>query len=453
MTKGQPDFTKGNIAKHIKYLAVPASVGMFFTTMYNVVDTYYAGEFSTDALAALSLSFPIFFIILAFSFGTATGVSVLVANAIGAKRNNQARKYFTQSVSYSLILSVFLTIIGILLMEKVFVFMGAEAKYLHFALDYTRVIFLGSVFFVFSFLLEFVLNALGDTRTPRNAMILGFVLNIFLDPWFLFGGFGLPALGIAGVAYATIATTAISVIYKFCKIYELGFLKGFNYRNLIPQKKIFREISEQGFPSSMNMMTVSFGIFIITYFVGVYGKEAVAAYGITTRIEQIAVLPAMGLNTAVMTLVGQNNGAKKYKRIGKILHKAIQYGSVIMLFGTAFIYFGAEGLMKFFTDDSDVIAIGVENLHIVAFLAYAYFLLFIYIAALQGIKKPAFAFWLGLYRQLLLPLVIFYLITRIWHLEIIYIWWGIFAINWSAVAITVFYARKQFAKLHINELE
>ncbi len=446
----KPDFTKGSISKHILYLAVPASIGMFFNTMYNVVDTYFAGKYSLDALAALSLSFPVFFLILAFSFGVGNGVSVLIANAEGEKKPDKSKIYIAQSFSFSLIISVFLTLIGILFLEDVFIFLGAEGNYLKLALQYTNVIFLGSVFFVLMFLFNSILSALGDTRSFRNTLILGFFLNIFLSPWFLFGGFGLPAFGIAGIAYATILINVISILYMLHKICKRGLLKYFQFKYLIPQKNIFREIAEQGFPASLSMLTVAVGVFVITYYVGTYSKEAVAAYGITTRIEQIALLPTVGLNTAVLTLVGQNNGAKKYERITEILSKSLKYGAFLIVIGTVFIFFGAEMLIKFFTDDLNVLEIGVENLKIVVFLAYAYVLIFIYTSALQGIKKPAFALWIGVYRQLVLPPLIFFLVAKVWQLEIVFIWWGIFLINWSAAIITIFYARSKLRRLTLK---
>ncbi len=435
------------ISKLIKQIAIPASIGFFFNTMYNVVDTYYGGLQSTQALAALSLSFPIFFIILAMGSGIANGATALIANSLGAGKKDQAEKFACQAISFSVLFSIILTTAGLLISPFLFKIHGAEGEYLQIALSYANVIFYGAIFFLLTHSLNGILIAEGDTKTFRNLLIIGFFLNLILDPWFMFGGLGLPAMGLAGVAWATVTIQFILSLILFIKIRSREPFKNLHPKHLIPDWQYYRAIIKQGFPASFGMMSIALGIFIVTYFISSFGKSAVAAYGIATRIEQIAVLPAIGLNIATLTLVGQNNGALKFDRVREVYSKNLKYASRLILIGMIIIFFLAEKLMSLFAQDLNVISIGSEYLRITILMYLTYIIINISIATLQGIKKPLFALWLGLYRFLIMPGIILSVLIKTFDLPITSIWWALVLINWSAALFTLFYTKKKLAKL------
>ena len=197
----------------------------------------------------------------------------------------------------------------------------------------------------------------------------------------------------------------------------------------------------------MNMMSVALGIFVITYFLSEFGQNVVAAFGAATRIEQIVLLPALGLNVAALSLASQNSGAKRYDRVRELVRVSMRYGALITGVGGLLLFFGGEFLMGLFTTDASVIEIGSHYLRIAAFLEFSYVVLFLNTSILQGLKKPAFALWIGVYRQLVMPIGFFWLATRVLGFELDGIWWGIFCINWSAAAVSVFYARRMVAKM------
>lgn len=435
------------IPKLIQGIAIPASVGFFFNTMYNVVDTYYGGLQSTQAIAALSLSFPIFFIILAMGSGIANGATALIANSLGAQKYEQAEKYGCQAISFSILFSIILTSAGLLLAPTLFKILGAQGEYLNIALSYVNVIFYGAVFFLLTHSLNGILIAEGDTKTFRNLLILGFGLNLIFDPWFMFGGLGVPALGLAGVAWATVIIEALLSLVLFFKMRTRAPFKHLHIKHLIPDWEYYKNIMKQGFPASVNMMSVAIGIFITTYFISSFGKSAVAAYGIATRIEQIAVLPTIGLNMATLTLVGQNNGALKFSRVQETYSKALKYASQLTLLGMIIVFFFSEKLINLFTQDPEVINIGTNYLQIAVLMYLTYIILNISLATLQGIKKPLFALWLGLYRFLIMPGIILFTLIKIMHSPITSIWWALVFINWSAAIFTLFYTRNKLKKL------
>jgi len=437
------DLTTAPISKLIRQLAVPASIGLFFNPMYNVVDTYFGGLISTQTLAAMSLSFPVFFMIIAMSNGTATGTTALIGMALGAKNRGEARIYAIQGITFGVLTGGILMLVGWYVSPAIFSLLGASENYLGECVLYMNAIFAGSIFFVLIHVFNAMLNAQGDTKTFRNFLIVGFLLNIVLDPWFIYGGLGMPAMGIRGIAAATVLIQIIGCGYVGRRACRTGLLAGGTMREAIPRIQHFKEIARQSFPSSLNYMTIGLGIFVITYFLSQFGKEAVAAYGVAIRVEQIALLPTIGLNIATLSLVAQNYGAQRFDRIHETLKKSLQYGAVISMIGTIGVFWLGRYLIGVFTDDAQVIQIGSAYLKIDAFVLYAYVILFVNIATLQGMKRPMFALVIGMYRQIVAPYLVFYLVTHIFDVGVVGIWWGIFIVTWSAAIITIFYARRE----------
>ncbi|HXE97327.1 MAG TPA: MATE family efflux transporter [Dongiaceae bacterium] len=441
------DLTSAPIPQLVRRLAIPAGTGFFFNTMFNVVDTWYGGQLSTSALAAMSLSFPVFFLILSIGSGVSTGATALIGNALGRKDHDEARRYLSQSLSFALFHALLLAAAGLALAPRIFTLMGARGEYLAHALSYMNVIFAGSPFFLLNFVMNAILNSHGNTMAYRNFLIVGFFLNLFLDPWFMYGGAGFPALGLAGIALATVFIQCLGGFYLFGQLSKTGSMPSFRLSDLRPRWSYFRELFRQGFPSAMNMMTVSLGIFIITWFVGRFGEQAVAAYGIGTRIEQIALLPVMGLNISTLALTAQNFGAKRIDRIRETLKVSLRYGTLLAVTGTAAALLFRRELMGIFTADRSVIDAGAGFLAVEAYVLPAYVLLYISVSTMQGIKMPLFGLIIGLYRQIAGPSFVFHLLTTVMGLGLIGIWWGIFGITWSAAMIVVIYVSRTLAKL------
>ena len=437
----------------IAQLAIPASIGMFFNTMYNVVDTYFSGLISTEAIAALSLSFPVFFVILAIGFGISTGATALIANALGAGDDKKAQLYAIQSVSFTFIISMALMLVGLYAAPFLFGLLGASGTYLAISLSYINIIFYGLVFFSLTFVLNAILTAQGDTKSLRNVLIIGFFLNLLFDPWFIYGGFGLPALGLPGVAWATILIQLFSTLFMGMRVIRTGLICRECWPMFVPRRHFFWDIAKQGFPASLNTMSIAIGIFIITWFLSKYGQTAVAAYGIATRVDQIAILPIMGLTTATLTLVGQNNGAALYHRCREVYRKALLYGILITTVSMISVFFFPHAIMQIFTEDNAVVNIGAFYLRISAFIYWAYIILFVAVAALQGLKRPLYAIWIGLYRQIIAPAIVFYALASLLGLGLTGIWWGIFLVTWSATIFTLFYVRSTMNTMFVRVAE
>ncbi len=448
-THGMPprlDFIDTPVPQLIRKLAVPTSVGFLFNTMFNVVDTYFAGQISTSAQASLALSFPVFFMILSMGMGIGTGTTALISNALGRRNEDKAKIYARQALVFGFVLSVVLAIVGYLVVPYLFRFMNAEGEYLDQALRYMNVILISTVTFLLNGILNGILSSRGDTRSYRNFLVAGSILNVGMDPLLINGFWFIPPLGISGIALATVFIQAAGVIYMGYRVRCTELFARIEPELFKPRRSYFREIAYQGFPASINMMTIAIGIFIITYFVSKFGKDAVAAYGIATRIEQIALLPTIGLNIAAITIVGQNFGAGVFDRVKIAYRKSLKYGVIIMSAGMVWVFFLSDQLMKLFTGDTPVIGIGAHYLKIAVVIFNSYVLLNISVAILQGLKKPMFAIWIGLYRQVIMPVAVFSLFVDVWDFGLNAIWWGIAANNWTAAIIAVLFTLKKLHK-------
>ncbi|MSM41061.1 MAG: MATE family efflux transporter [Geobacter sp.] len=441
MTTNNTDLLHQPIPRLLRQLAVPVGVGFFFNTMFNVVDTFYAGRISTSAIASLALCFPLFFVIIAVGVGILMATTSLIGHGLGAGRLEDAKRYAAQAFSFALVHALLVTVAGIVATPWIFTRMGASGEYLALAVGCMRALFSGSVFFLGNYVCNAILSATGDTRSFRNFLVAGFLLNLLLDPWFMYGGFGLPPLGLPGIAWATVAIQGMGGFYLLRRVIGTGLLTPFSAWHFIPRKDSFIRLFSQGVPASLNMLTVSLGIFVITWFIGRYGTSAVAAYGICTRVEQIVLLPVMGLNIATLTLVAQNYGAGQFARVSETPGTALRGGLLLMAFGSVAVFLGGGVLLKLFTRDPEVIAAGIGYFRVNAFVLGAYVILYINNAALQGLQKPAFALWIGLFRQLAAPLVAFPLLAGYLGWGLSGVWWGILLVTWIAAAMSVIYTR------------
>ncbi|MEO1857678.1 MAG: MATE family efflux transporter [Rubritalea sp.] len=442
-----PSLTSGSLPLHIRRIALPMSIGYFFNTMYNVVDSFYAGRISTEALAAMALSFPLFFIIVAISGGLARGASALIANAIGAKDKDLEATLSGQVFSLACVCALAVSIFGLSTATPLFKMLGASDNYLSLATSYTTPLFIGAVFFLLSSMSNAILLAHGDSKTYSRVLIIGFFLNLILDPWFLYGGFGLPAMGIKGIACATVLIQAIGGFYLFSVVVRRGHVTLRCTEHLKPKLKTYGQILRQGIPTSFNLMSIAMGFFVTTYFLKFYGEGAVAAFGVGTRIEQMALLPAIGLGSAIVSIVGQNNGAGEIERVRECVRLCFKYGLYLIITASVLLFVFATPLVQLFTEDSEVIETGTRYVRIVSFIQWAYVAGFIYIGFLQAMKRPMYGFAEALTRKVILPLVVFSLVVHFFQLSLEGFWMAMCAINIVMAGITISYGQSVLRRL------
>jgi len=442
MEKSNHLITK-DIKKLIIQIAIPSSVGMFFNTMYNVVDTFYVGLISTVAISALSYSFVVYFMLLSISFGLSSAITVYVGNSLGKKRISLAKIYTTNGISFFAFVSLLLCLFGFLFSKDIFTLMGASGEALELALSYTYIILIGTIPMLLGLGANAVLVAQGDTKSYRNTLIFGFVLNLILDPLFIYGYGFIPSFGFSGVALATVLIQFLTTAYIFRKLFKTNLFEIDKFYKKLPNLKAFKELSKQAIPASLNMFLMSLGTMIITYFVSDYGHLAVAGFGIGYRVEQIILLPMLGLNIAVSTIVANNFGAKNFDRIDEVVRKALLYGYIMSAIGVGLLVVFGKYIIMIFSTDAVVLDIAYIYVVFESLIFFAFITIFISNSTLQGIKKPLAVPLVSFYRQILLPSIILFFVVKVYHLDIIFVWLSMLFIVYSAAIFIFFYTKKQ----------
>lgn len=426
----------------IRKLAIPASVGTLFQTLYNIVDTFFAGKISPEALSALAKSFPIYFILIASSIGITVAGTSLIGNSIGEKNQKKASTYFSQLIIFSLILTLFITYIGLSYSDNVFILMGSSDEVKNLGLDYTNIIFYGSFLFIVVVALNSLLHAEGDTKTYRNALIIAFLLNIFLNPILIFGFWFIPAFGMKGIGIATLIAQLVSLIIIFDKVLKSKLIKDLIINNFIPKIYYFKNIFFQSMPIIISICGYSVASAIVFKYAGLSGEYAAAGYGAGTRIEQVVLLPILGINTAIITIIAQNFGAKNILRIKQTYITAIKYAFIIMIISSLFVYLLAEIITGLFSNDLNVIEFGKLYLQISAFVLPAYPIFFLSNGFFMALKKSENALVANIFRNVIFPFLVFYTaiyynsdFTNFFWLWVFYNW--IFSLSY--LGYTLFY--------------
>jgi len=434
----------------LKKIAIPASTGTLFQTLYNIVDTFFAGKISANALAAIAKSFPLYFIIIATGVGIVSASNALISNSLGAKDDRTASLYVAQSLLYSVIVSILVTIVGLSFSDDLLKFMGSDQETIRLATDYLDIIFFATFIFLIQISLNGALNAQGDTKSYRNVLIVSFFLNIGLNPLFIFGLGPIPAFGIAGLAIATVIAQFLGLIYLAYKVYCCELKQYLSPQCFLPKINLIKNLTNQSVPMMMNMFMIGLGIYNILFFVSKFGYLAAAGYGSALRIEQILLLPVIGLNTAVLTIAGQNFGAKLFDRVDESYTKAIMVGSSFMILAGVIVFLLADNIVSIFTDNQEVIDFGADYLKVAAFIGPVYPVFFITNALFQAIKKPIYTVIITFSRLVLLPFSTMSVVVFVLNGSFKDLFLGLFFINWTfgilVFLFSKYYMKKLFSK-------
>ena len=420
--------------------------GSMFQTLFNLVDTFYAGKISSDALAALAKAFPLYFIIISAGIGIVAGCNSLIANSLGANNKVAASIYSYNTFVYAFFLAIFITLIGTIFSYDLLKLMGSTNDSIVLSKKYTDIIFLGTIVFLILTSFNAILYAQGDTKTYRNVLIIGVILNIILNPIFIFGLFFIPEFGIAGLAISTVLIQFGASIYLYYKVSKTELKIIPKISNFFIRKNFLLNIFNQSMPITMALFLVATGSYILLSFINIFGDQAVAGYGAAVRFEHLFSLPVIGLNTAVISIAGQNFGARRYDRIKEVYFKSIIIGIAIMCFSGVIIYVLSEPIIRIFSNDLEVIKYGSSYLKIAAFIFPIYPVFFISHALFTALKKTFIIFYSNLFRMVFLPFIIVWLILNVMGGHFQDIFYGLLLMNWILGIIMLLIARTLMIK-------
>jgi len=356
-----------NPSKALWSLAIPIMFGMGIQTLYNLVDMIFIGRLGGQSIAGIAFNMPLFFLVLGLTMGLGTGVTSSIARFIGQDNKKEADNSAEHAIVMGIVISIFLCSLGLMFGKTILSFFGAEGDILFIAWEYLHVMCVGMPFMIFSGFFRSILAGEGDMKFPMMVAGLGTVLNIFLDPIFIFdlenyGGIGF-GLGVAGAAMATV----ISQVIVFCVFIYMLFVKEHSYitfrlKDFSFSTDIIWDIVKVGLPASLSMIVMAIGQGVFNKILIHFSADTVAAYQVAGRLDMLVFLPIFSIAASLTTLVGMFFGAKEYDALRFTIRYGIVSAFCITLLSSAFIYFFADLMVGFFTDDDLIISIAVSFL-------------------------------------------------------------------------------------------
>ncbi|GAA0302882.1 MATE family efflux transporter [Halarchaeum salinum] len=318
------DLTSGGIAKPLFFLSLPIVITNLFQTAYNLADTFWLGQYSTDALAAISFAFPMVFLLISLGLGISVAGSVLVAQFTGAGAQAEAEYAASQTVTFAVLASLLLGGIGYVFVDEFLAIMGASADVLPMATGYMEFISLG-LFSMFGFaVFVSLMRGYGDTVTPMLVMFGSVVLNIVIDPFLIFGWGPFPALGIEGAAIATVFSRALAFAVGLAIMFRGTRGVRIHLRDMAPDFDYLRRLARIGIPASVEGTGRALSMNLLLLIVAFFPDTVVAGYGIGTRVFSVVFLPAIAVARGVETMTGQNIGAGEPDRAERAATLAAQ---------------------------------------------------------------------------------------------------------------------------------
>lgn len=358
---------EGKILNSLTSLAWPIIMANILQTAYQLIDTFWLGRLGANAVAAVSISFPILFLVLSLGAGLTLAGTVIVSQFKGAGDQKMINFSASQTVMVVFLISIFLALIGYLGASPLMNLIGAGPEILTDSVTYFQVSSWGFVFLFMFFLFQSLMRGIGNVLLPMYIVLGTVFLNLVLDPLFIFGYGSIPGYGVAGAAIASVITQGLSAFAGIAILF--GGKRGIkiNLVDMKPKWEWVKRLFSLGIPASLEQSSRAAAMTLMVMLVTSYGSEVVAAYGIGARILSLVIVPALGFAIATTTLVGQNIGASKIKRAEKIgdLSSKIAFFGLTAIGLLLFVF--AETLTRFFVpNDPQVIRDGAKFIRIMA---------------------------------------------------------------------------------------
>ena len=436
---------EGSVWKSILLIALPVTFANILQTVYQLIDTFWVGRLGTDAVAAVSLSFPILFFLMSLAMGMATAGAILVSQHNGKNEPQTVSLVTAQTLTLVTILSFCVACIGYWISPLILSYMTEDTLLWAEATSYLQISFWGMPAMFCYMIFQSSLRGVGEVRFPMIVILGTVILNFFLDPLFLFGWGKLPPLGITGVAYATIITEYLSALIGFISLFIGIHGVHIQFRQLIPQKKWIHRLFVLGFPSSIEMSSRSLGAVLMTFLVSTLGTLAVASYGIGSKVLSFVILPALGFAIASSSLVGNNLGAQQHERTQQIIRTGMHIAFGVLSFIGMIAFVGAETIAHFFVPEEKELII--ESALFIRIMALS----FGFIGGqmvINGTFKAAGMTGMSMFFALFQTFVLFvtgYLLSTIFQFGMLGIWIAHPISNIAAFALAFsFYRQKQW---------
>jgi len=409
-------------------LTIPMAIGLFVNSIYILVDTYFLGsKIGTSAISALGYVMPFYFVIMGITFGLSAGTTTMIAQYIGKQDKNRAELVAQNSILMAFCFSILIFTFIYLFGKELLSLQGIGPNILVLALEYFYIMAYGSVFLIFSIFIRGILIGEGESMLPMWGLGIGTILNIILDPFFI------DYLGIKGAAYATMISQilVVSIFLYFILIKQSTYIK-FSFKSLTFDFQIWKEIFHIGIPTSISMLIMSAGLFIMN---SIFIKDAhVAAYNLSHRIENFVSLTLVALSSSQVTILSMFYGAKRIDLIKSMVRYTTMWAILISSFFSIIIYFFIEDIAPLFLTASSLKEIAMSEKAIKTTVDYYKVMIFIYpfvgiamvsTRAMLAIGKAWPTMVITLLRVIVLQCTLTYIFISVMNKDIYWAWYGI----------------------------
>lgn len=427
MTNRSKDLTNGKITPLLARLTWPMIFGMLGMVIFNLADTYFIGRVGVNELAAIGFTHPVVMLVGSIGIGMGIGTSSLISRMIVSEKRMEVKRYATEAIVLSLLVILVFVILGQLTIKPLFRALGASGKLLPLIHDFMHIWYWGMIFVMVPMVGNNIIRATGDTFTPGMIMLISAGINIMLDPIFIFGWGPIPAMSLKGAALATLFGRGTGMIITFYVLIKRDRLLTYRIPGFSHVLKTWKRISYVAGPATLTILISPLSIGIITRIIASFGEEAVAAFGIVSRIEMFALMVIHALGSVMIIFSGQNWAAGKLNRLGKGFKISSGFSMGYGIF--IFLVFGllSGTIASIFSDNGEVVHIAASYLQIVAFSYGFHGIMMSGVSVLNGINKPIRATLITFTRMLVLYVPLAWITSGIFGLTGIF--WSAFAAN------------------------
>lgn len=395
--------------QHLVALTLPMVWGILSTILLNLAETYFVGKLGTNELAALSFTFPVTFVLISLAIGLGAGTSSVIARAIGEGDRARVRRLTSDSLVLSFLAVCLMSLVGIATIDPLFRLLKAPEDILPDIRGYMQIAYAGVVFLVGPMVGMSAVRAAGDAKLPGMIMIATAVVNVALDPLLIFGVAGIPALGLRGAALAAVIARALSFCATLAVLHYDKHMLSFRRAPWPTLWRSWRALLHVGIPAAATNMIIPISVSVVTRLVAHYGKAPVAAFGVASRIEAVALVPFYAMSSIMGPFVGQNLGAGRIDRIGEAMRTSFRF---CLLFGcgvAAILALLGPFLTRRFDDTPAVVATAASYMRIMPLSYGLAGVVMIVNAAFNGIGRPAPAVIISITRMVLIYIPLAYL--------------------------------------------
>ena len=439
------------VNKLLVTMSLPMVISMIVQALYNIVDSIFVSRLSEDALTAVSMAFPMQNLMISVAVGTGVGINAMLSRALGEKKFEAANKTAENGIFIEVLGYVLFFLIGIFVTKPFFLAQAGAGDIANMGIEYTRICLLMSFGIFMQIGFERILQSTGRTIFTMITQSTGAIINIILDPILIFGLFGMPKMGVAGAAIATvtgqICAAILAITFNLTKNPDVHIsFKGFK-----PQIIFVKNILSVGIPSIIMSSVGSAMTFGMNKILITFSSTAVAVFGVYFKLNSFVFMPVFGLNNGMVPIVSYNYGAQNKKRLTKTIKLAIIYAVCIMFIGIMLFQFMPDVLLRLFDASDHMLEIGIPALRVIS-LSFAFAGICIVISSsLQALGHGFLSMMISITRQLIILLPSAYILAKFGGIHAV--WWSFNIAEIASLTLSLLFFKHMYNKIikHLGE--